>query len=82
MTTPRAENQQSRAPANGRTSPRLLSPIELADYLGVPLATVYHWRAHHGGPIGIRVGRHIRYRTHDVERWLDANRDDYGREPI
>ena len=61
MTTPIAENQQARTPTSTRATPRLLSPIELADYLGVPLATVYHWRAHHGGPIGIRVGRHIRY---------------------
>ncbi len=53
----------------------LLSPKDLAGYLGVPLATVYRWRSHHDGPRGIRVGRHVRYRFTDVERWLDGLRD-------
>jgi excisionase family DNA binding protein len=50
---------------------RLLSPEELASYLGVPLATVYRWRSRREGPPGMRVGRHVRYRQKDVERWLD-----------
>ncbi len=58
--------------AQGR---RLLSPYEVAAYLGVPLATVYRWRSRREGPIGIRVGRHVRYRVGDVERWLDQQRD-------
>ena len=74
MTTPTAANQQLRASAESGT-PRLLSPIELANYLGVPLATVYRWRSHRGGPTGIRVGRHVRYRFGDVEHWLDELRD-------
>jgi excisionase family DNA binding protein len=53
------------------TERRLLSPEELASYLGVPLATVYRWRSRREGPPGIRVGRHVRYRQKDVERWLD-----------
>ena len=79
MTTPRAANQQSRAPANGRVNPRLLSPVELAEYLGVPLATVYRWRSRRDGPAGIRVGRHVRYRLADVERWLDQHHDVHTR---
>jgi excisionase family DNA binding protein len=50
---------------------RLLSPEELASYLGIPLATIYRWRSQRDGPLGIRVGRHVRYRPRDVERWLD-----------
>jgi excisionase family DNA binding protein len=53
------------------TERRLLSPEELASYLGVPLATVYRWRSRREGPLGMRVGRHVRYRLKDVERWLD-----------
>ncbi len=84
MTAPKAENQRSRVRADRRstdtgTAARLLSPVELAEYLGVPLATVYRWRAQHGGPIGIRVGRHVRYRTRDIERWLDQHRDHHWR---
>jgi len=54
---------------------RLLSPYEVAVYLGVPLATVYGWRSRREGPLGIRVGKHVRYRVADVERWLDEQRD-------
>jgi excisionase family DNA binding protein len=53
------------------TDRRLLSPEELSSYLGVPLATVYRWRSRREGPLGMRVGRHVRYRLRDVERWLD-----------
>jgi len=49
----------------------LLSPAELADYLNVPIATVYRWRSRGDGPPGIRVGRHVRYRREAIERWLD-----------
>jgi excisionase family DNA binding protein len=40
----------------------LYSPQQLADYLGVPLATVYRWRYEGTGPRGIKVGKHVRYR--------------------
>lgn len=53
----------------------LLSPDQLAEYLGVPIATVYRWRARRTGPCGLRVGRHVRYRWADVESWLEAQAD-------
>jgi excisionase family DNA binding protein len=49
-----------------------MTPTEVSNYLGVPLATVYGWRYRGTGPPGIRVGRHLRFRSSDVERWLDA----------
>ena len=49
---------------------RLLSARELADYLGVPLATVYAWRYRGQGPRGFRAGRYLRYRWYDVEEWI------------
>ena len=49
----------------------LLTPKELADYLAVPLATVYKWNHVGSGPQAIRVGKHIRYRRADVDRWLE-----------
>ncbi len=51
------------------------SPDGLADYLDVPVKTVYQWRHQGTGPIGIKVGRHVRYRRSEVERWLDAQAD-------
>jgi excisionase family DNA binding protein len=50
----------------------LMTPQQLAEYLEVPLATVYRWRYHDDGPVGFRVGRHVRYRRADVEAWLEA----------
>lgn len=45
-------------------------PAGLAEYLGVPLATVYKWSHEGSGPPAFRVGRHVRYRKSDVELWL------------
>ncbi len=52
------------------TLDRLLTPAELADYLGVPVATLYVWRHRRQGPPGFRAGRHLRYRLRDVEDWI------------
>ena len=54
---------------------RLLSPADVASYLGVPLRTVYRWRSRGEGPRGYRVGRHVRYMLDDVDRWLEDHRD-------
>ena len=51
---------------------QLLGSQELADYLGVPLRTVYVWAARGTGPERVRVGRHTRYRMSAVNVWLDA----------
>ncbi len=48
----------------------LLTPAELAGYLGVPIKTLYTWRYRHEGPPALRIGRHLRYRRDDVEDWL------------
>ncbi|MFV1962996.1 MAG: helix-turn-helix transcriptional regulator [Acidimicrobiia bacterium] len=49
---------------------RLLTVDDLAEYLGVPVATIYAWRYHRQGPPGFRVGRHLRYRWADIEEWI------------
>ena len=49
----------------------LLSVEDLADYLDVPVATVYAWRYRRQGPPGFRVGRHLRFRWSDVEHWIE-----------
>jgi excisionase family DNA binding protein len=49
---------------------RLLTVEDLAEYLGVPVATLYAWRYHRQGPQGFLVGRHVRYRWADIEEWI------------
>lgn len=53
----------------------LMSTQDLAEYLGVPVGTVHVWRRDRNGPIGHRVGRHVRYRRDDVDEWLAGRRD-------
>ena len=51
---------------------RLISPEQLAALLGdIPVRTLYRWRQTNYGPTAIRVGKHLRYRTADVTRWID-----------
>ena len=54
----------------------LLSAHELANYLEIPLATLYAWRYRREGPPGFRVGRHLRYRRSDVDVWIENRIDD------
>jgi len=50
---------------------RLLTIEDLAEYLGVPVATLYAWRYRRQGPPGFRVGRYVRFRRSDVEAWIE-----------
>lgn len=67
-TTARAEEAAS---GGGARCP-LMSAEELADFLGVPLNTVYIWNHRRQGPRAHKVGRYLRYRWPEVEAWLEA----------
>ena len=54
----------------------LLSVQDLAAYLDVPVATIYAWRYRRQGPTGFKVGRHLRYRKSDVDRWISEKVQD------
>jgi excisionase family DNA binding protein len=49
----------------------LMTVEQVADYLSVPVKTVYRWRLTGVGPRGARVGRYVRYRKGDVEAWVE-----------
>ncbi|MDT0201728.1 helix-turn-helix domain-containing protein [Nocardioides sp. AE5] len=53
-------------------SDRLMTVEEVADFLGVPIATLYQWRHKGTGPVAFRVGRFLRYDPGDVRVWLEA----------
>lgn len=48
---------------------RHLSPAELANREGVSIETVYAWNKTGGGPLYMRIGKHVRYRLTDIEAW-------------
>lgn len=56
----------------GREREPLVSLVEVAAYLGLPPSTLHQWR-YRG--VGYRVGRHVRYRMSEVDRWLEAQAD-------
>ena len=49
---------------------RLWSVQDVADYLGVPVATLYDWRCKGYGPKAKKVGRYLRYEAETVRRWF------------
>lgn len=54
------------------TTRDLIDGPTLAEQLGIPEKTVAEWRSTNRGPAYVKVGRHVRYRTADVEAWLES----------
>ncbi len=52
-------------------SSKLMTIRDVADYLGVPVNTLYQWRTKGYGPAGRRIGKYVRYRPQDVEAWVE-----------
>ena len=69
----KAEERRRVAPigVTDTTVLRLLSVDQVADALAVPVKTLYQWRHKGVGPLGLRVGRHLRYRASVVSEWID-----------
>lgn len=44
---------------------------QLADFLQVPVQTVYAWNKRGTGPKVWHLGRHARYYATDIKAWLD-----------
>ncbi|MGB3733156.1 helix-turn-helix domain-containing protein [Microbacterium sp.] len=58
----------------------LLTPGEVADWLGVTIQTLAAWRyKKHGGPDFTRFGRMIRYERSRVQAYIDAGRVEMAR---
>ncbi|KGN40817.1 excisionase [Knoellia aerolata DSM 18566] len=45
---------------------------DVAEYLGVPLKTLYKWRLEKHGPPCARIGKHLRYVPDDVVAWVES----------
>ena len=70
---PRAASTRSRVTARQHRPVAEASELwtieQVADYLGVPKQTVYSWRTSGYGPLGFRVGKHLRWRASTVIAW-------------
>lgn len=69
----RTAEDERRSRHQSPTSERLMTVEEVAEFLSVPVATLYQWRHKGTGPTAFRVGRFLRYDLSDVRDWLHAH---------
>jgi excisionase family DNA binding protein len=53
-----------------------MSITDLSEMLGVPIHTLYRWRHKGEGPVGYRIGRHVKYCRTTVEASLETQTDE------
>jgi len=51
---------------------QVLSLTELREFLNVSAQTIYDLRSQGRGPTGFRVGRELRFRISEIQRWLEG----------
>lgn len=51
---------------------RLWTVDDVANYLAVPVNTLYDWRTRGVGPACKRVGKYLRYKPEDVLAWFES----------
>jgi excisionase family DNA binding protein len=49
----------------------LMRPDQLAEQLGIEVATIYRWRYRNFGPPAVKIGKYLRFRPSEVEAWLE-----------
>ncbi|AXA95855.1 helix-turn-helix domain-containing protein [Microbacterium sp. PM5] len=54
--------------------PRLLSTVELSDYLDVAARTLEAWRARAGGPPFVQFGRQVWYPDDALIDWMNERK--------
>jgi excisionase family DNA binding protein len=47
---------------------------DVAEYLRIPVKTLYKWRLEKQGPPSARIGKHLRYVPEDVVAWVEARK--------
>ena len=58
----------------------LIGVEELAEYLGVPVQTIYDWRLSGRAPRAFKLGKHLRFAVSDVQEWLEDHHEGGGHE--
>ncbi len=52
---------------------------EAAAWLRVPIETLRYWRKQGIGPRAAKVGKHLRYRDEELQRWVREREADRAR---
>ncbi len=73
--TSAGQTASSGSPATTQNPNDWLTSEWIANDLQVPLSTWYQWRSAGKGPKAIKVGKHVRVRRRDYERWLETLQD-------
>jgi predicted DNA-binding transcriptional regulator AlpA len=60
------------APIKPSSSPDLLNEHQVAKFLQLSVASVRRWRLFRTGPKYLKIGAAVRYRSEDLEMWLDS----------
>jgi predicted DNA-binding transcriptional regulator AlpA len=63
-------------------SDRRITLKELADRWSIKPATLYQWRWEGKGPPCIKVGRSVRYRLSDIEKYEEQRLNHHTSEPL
>ncbi len=53
----------------------LMSVEDLAEYLGVPVQTIYDWRVAGTAPRAFKFGKRLKFAVADVRDWLAAHQE-------
>ncbi len=56
----------------------LIGADELAEWLGVPIQTIYDWRLSGRAPRAHKIGKHLRFALGDVQEWLEEHHEGAG----
>ncbi|GAA2155777.1 hypothetical protein GCM10009844_43340 [Nocardioides koreensis] len=65
--------RQQKAEAPRQMPPRLWTVNETAEFLGIPVSTLYYWSYRgEGGPRILRIGRSLRYNPYAVAEWAQS----------
>lgn len=56
------------------SSRKLIKTPVAAEILGLSTAKLERFRCEGGGPAYVKLGRMVRYRSADLEEWVDQNR--------
>lgn len=53
----------------------LMGVEELAEYLGVPVQTIYDWRVAGTAPRAFKFGKRLKFAVSNVQSWLRAHQE-------